>query len=231
MHDPRIPVSLPETLRAYDTWAPAYDTFDNPLVAMTEHALDAAPLRLAGRHVVELGCGTGRNAARVLAAGAASYLGVDGSEGMLARARQGPAAADGRVRLLHADLGGPLPLAPGSAQAVLVTLVLEHVPHLLPLFAEVQRLLAPGGTCRFVEIHPSLVEGGVQAHFRHEGAEYRLASFPHRAEEYTAALLAAGLEPASLCEWFATGEAERRCAKLSRYRGRPVVLDVQAVRP
>jgi len=141
MHAPSSPVPLSETLRAYDVWAQAYDVFNNPLIAMT-----------------------------------------------------------------------------------------EHVPHLQTLFQEVRRLLVPGGTCRFIEIHPGLVERGVQAHFWHEGTEYRLASFPHPAEEYAAALAAAGLEVASLSEWYATGEAEARCAKLGRYRGGPVVLDVQAAR-
>jgi ubiquinone/menaquinone biosynthesis C-methylase UbiE len=227
--DPRPALSVPETLSAYDMWAQAYDTFDNPLIAMTEYVLDSAPLRVSGRRVLELGCGTGRNARRLLALGAAGYVGVDGSAGMLERARA--AHTDPHAQWLQADLLQPLPLTDGSADDVILTLVLEHVPHLLSLFQEVQRLLVPGGTCRIIEIHPRVVEAGTQAHFWHEGTEYRLASFPHTADAYAAALGGAGLVPVSICEWYATAEAEARCRKLARHRGRPVVLDVQAMRP
>ncbi|MBF5043795.1 class I SAM-dependent methyltransferase [Aggregicoccus sp. 17bor-14] len=229
MHDPRIPVPPAETLGAYDVWAQAYDGFDNPLIAMTEHALDAAPLRVEGRRVVELGCGTGRNARRILSLGASAYVGVDGSPGMLARAQErltGP-----RVRWLQAELSSPVPLPDGSADEVLLCLVLEHVAELGPLFREVQRLLAPGGSVRCLEIHPRLVERGTQAHFWHEGREYRLASYPHAAEAYVAAFDEAGLELGAVCEWYATQEAEARCAKLRKHRGLPVLLDVRASRP
>ncbi len=229
MHEPRVPVSLGDTLGAYDLWSQAYDNFDNPLIAMTEHALDAAPLQLAGRRVLELGCGTGRNARRILALGAASYVGVDGSPGMLERARA--QLEDPRAGWLQADLASPVPLPDGSADEVLLCLVLEHVPQLEPLFQEVHRLLAPGGSVRCLEIHPRLVQAGTQAHFWHEGREYRLASFPHPAEAYVAAFTEAGLEPGALCEWYATQEAEARCAKLRKHRGLPVLLDVRASRP
>ncbi|HLL45229.1 MAG TPA: class I SAM-dependent methyltransferase [Longimicrobiaceae bacterium] len=229
MHEPRVPVSLGDTLGAYDLWSQAYDTFDNPLIAMTEHALDAAPLQLAGRRVLELGCGTGRNARRLLALGATSYVGVDGSPGMLERARA--QLEDPRAHWLQADLASPVPLADGCADEVLLCLVLEHVPQLGPLFQEVHRLLAPGGRVRGLEIHPRLVQAGTQAHFWHEGREYRLASFPHTAQDFVAALSAAGLEPAALCEWYGTQAAEAHCAKLRKHRGLPVVLDVRASRP
>lgn len=229
MNDARMPVPLAQTLAAYDLWATAYDAFDNPLVAMTERALDHLPLRVSGRRVVELGCGTGRNARRVLAAGASAYLGVDGSAGMLERARAHH--ADPRATFVQADLSSPLPLHENCADDVLITLVLEHVPDLVPLFRQVRRLLAPGGTLRIIEIHNTLVEGGVQAHFWHDGTEYRLASFPHDAHEYVRAFLAAGLEPSSVTEWFATHEAELRIPKLAKHRGRPILLDVMARRP
>src|SRR5687767_14151773 len=84
----------------YDLWSTAYDELDNPLVAMAERALAELLPGLRGQRVVELGCGTGRNAGPVLAAGARAYHGVDGSAGMLARARDRRLSAD----FEHADL-------------------------------------------------------------------------------------------------------------------------------
>src|SRR5437899_290926 len=62
---------------------------------------------LHGSRVVELGCGTGRNRDFFLAAGAREYLGIDDSEGMLARAKRRP--ADARARWLAADVRRGLP--------------------------------------------------------------------------------------------------------------------------
>lgn len=225
----RVIVAPAETARAYDVWAQEYDSFDNPLVAMTGYALARAPLQVSGLRVVELGCGTGRNTARVLRQGAASYVGVDASEGMLARARE--STGDGRVRWIHADVMSALPLEAGSADFVLISLVLEHFESLEPIFRAVHRLLAPGGRCRFLEIHPGLVEGGVQAHFWHQGVEHRLPSFPHAPVKYAQALAAVGLDTTATIEWYASDEAIERCAKLEKHRGRPVLVDVHGARP
>lgn len=217
-----------ETLRGYDLWSQSYDTFDNPLIAMTEHALDHAPWEVRGSRVLELGCGTGRNVPRLLALGARSYLGVDGSEGMLEQGRR--THTDPRISWRRADLSQPLPLADASADRVLVTLVLEHLPRLEALFLEIHRVLAPGGVCRFLEIHSALVETGTHAHFWSEGVEYHLPSFPHSSAELTDSLRASGFQAVSVREWSVTEEAERRCAKLVRHRGKPVLLEVASQR-
>jgi len=72
-----------DTLSGYDRWAASYDHETNPVIAATSWVLDHAPLGCADAEVVELGCGTGRNIPRVLGEGARSYVGVDGSYGML----------------------------------------------------------------------------------------------------------------------------------------------------
>lgn len=58
MQRPTITVS---TLNGYDGWAATYDAEANPMIAMAESAIgETMPNSLAGLHVVELGCGTGR---------------------------------------------------------------------------------------------------------------------------------------------------------------------------
>lgn len=94
-HAPRV---LPhdQTLAGYDHWAASYDATDNPMVAATAWALQNEPLDVHGADVVELGCGTGRHAAPTLRSGARTFTGVDGSTGMLQRARA--AFGDDRIR-------------------------------------------------------------------------------------------------------------------------------------
>ncbi|HWE27102.1 MAG TPA: class I SAM-dependent methyltransferase, partial [Polyangia bacterium] len=75
------------TRQDYDVWAATYDVVDNPLVAMATVALEAIAGVFAGARVLELGCGTARNAVVILAGGAREYVGVDASAEMLARGR------------------------------------------------------------------------------------------------------------------------------------------------
>ena len=56
----------------YDLWAPAYDGFDNPMIALASRAIDAAALAVSGKRFLDIGCGTGRNLAWALSKGAAA---------------------------------------------------------------------------------------------------------------------------------------------------------------
>jgi SAM-dependent methyltransferase len=216
-----------ETRRGYDAWAASYDEAANPMIAASEWLLDRAPLACAGADVLEIGCGTGRNVARVLAAGARSYTGVEPSPGMLERARA--RCADPRVRFLEGDAAAP-PVAPASCDVALVVLVLEHLPDLAAPLAAIARALRPGGRLRLIEIHPSLVAAGTVAHFADGDVEIRFASTAHPIPALRAALAAAGLTVAALAEHAAAGELLAAVPRLGKHAGAPVVVDVTARR-
>jgi SAM-dependent methyltransferase len=224
-------LSSGDTLRGYDRWAAQYDAGDNPMIGATDWALDARPLVFDGARVLELGCGTGRIAARVLAGGARSYVGVDGSAGMLdvARAR---VAADPRAAFVHAELAAVPPLGEPFDLAVVV-LVIEHVVELAAPFAAIAGALRPGGVVRIVEIHPDLVETGTVAHFRDasaEGGEVRFTSVAHPVASVVRALEAAGLAVERVDEELADGALLEAVPRLQKHRGRRVVMDVIARR-
>src|SRR5690349_8725950 len=101
--DERLIVS--ETLGGYDRWSRSYDLEPSSLVSATSWILDCAPLNCADADVLELGCGTGRNAQRVIGEGARSYVGLDGSQGMLAMAMQ--RYNDPRISFGSVDLSAP----------------------------------------------------------------------------------------------------------------------------
>src|SRR5262249_14844827 len=98
--------------------------------------------------VVEVGPGTGINL-RYLPAGT-TWLGVEPNslfhDGLLARAREHKIDA----RLLTGDAAN-IPLADGSADAVICTLVLCSVPDQAAAVAEMKRVLKPGGRLLFIE--------------------------------------------------------------------------------
>jgi malonyl-CoA O-methyltransferase len=218
-----VPLAPEDTLAGYDRWAGSYDAMANPMVAATELVLDRAPLGCAGQDVVEFGCGTGRNVARVLREGARSYLGVDGSPGMLARARA--EIADPRATFVEGDVHGAIDLG-ARFDLALIVLVLEHVRDLAPLFASVRRALRDGGRLRIVEIHPDLVADGTVAHFEDGGAELRFTSTAHALDALAAELTRAGLALETMRAWSADELAA--VSKLAKHRGRAVVLDVTA---
>ena len=223
----RVELTPEATRDGYDRWAATYDDHDNPLVAATAWALALHPPPVAGRDVVELGCGTGRLAPVVLAAGARAYTGVDSSAGMLARARA--AVVEPRATWIEADLAA-VPRPAASFDVALVVLVLEHLATLAPVMAELARLLRPGGVARVLELHPARIERGTRAHFRAGADELWFHSTAHPPDALRAALAAAGLELVAWREHVADGRLLAQVPRLAKHRGLPVVLDLEVAR-
>jgi SAM-dependent methyltransferase len=108
----------------------------------------AEPLRAAGaRTVLELGCGTGNDAARLAAAGYA-VTAIDLSAEAIERAR---ARFGHDVRFLVADMSGRLPFPDAGFDAVMSNVALHMFPDAVTraVFAEVARLVRPGGLFLF----------------------------------------------------------------------------------
>lgn len=98
-----------------------------------------------GLDVLDLGCGDGAFGLELLAQGAASYLGLDASQRMVARAGQRPAGSSAQVR--QADVT-TWDWQPAAFDRVCARLMLHYLPDLGPVLAGVRRTLRPGG--RFV---------------------------------------------------------------------------------
>jgi len=185
---------------AYDRWAETYDVDDNKTRELAAAVLRRCSLKLAGRDVIEIGCGTGINT-EWLAEQAASVHALDFSEGMLRHAEA--RVRSPHVRFLRHDIRSAWPTADASADVVIAMLVLEHVEQLEPIFAESARVLRAGGELYLCELHPFRQMSGSQANFinRATGRPVRVPAFLHDVSEYVNVGLAAGYQLVRLDEW------------------------------
>ncbi|HVE79057.1 MAG TPA: methyltransferase domain-containing protein [Gemmatimonadaceae bacterium] len=211
----------PEVARAYDRWAASYDADDNATRDLDAQVVRWAPVALAGRDVLELGCGTGKNTGW-LAERARSVLGLDFSAGMLARARARVGAA--HVRFVRHDVRERWPVPDAAVDVVVGNLVLEHVADLVPVYAEAARVLRSAGQLLLCELHPERQRRGGQARFSDpvSGVTVLVAAHLHTVAEYVNGGIAAGLTLRHLGEWLepaATPEAPPRLLSLLFERG------------
>jgi len=191
---------------AYARWAIQYDADENPTRDVALVALEKLLPPLAGRAVLEIGCGTGESTLRLR--GARSVTAVDFSEEMLARAR----AKLSDVRFVVHDVREALPFADASFDLVTENLVLEHIEALAPVLAEIRRVLRPGGMALLFELHPYRQLGGKQARFETEDGTTLVPAFVHPVSEFTERALAAGFSITHVGEWIDGGELLPRAA-------------------
>jgi len=137
----------------YDSFAEAYSAA-NEVSLLNAYYERPATLALAGdvagRRILDAGCGSGPLFAALRDRGAV-VTGFDKSAGMLelARRRLGDDAD-----LYLADLGSPLPFPDGAFDDVVASLVLHYLQDWTAPLAELRRVLRPGGRLIASVDHP-----------------------------------------------------------------------------
>ncbi len=231
MGDPKTPASgsdatpleIVPTEAGYDRWAEIYDSDDNPLVLLEEQHLAPLVGDVLGLAVADIGCGTGRHALRLAAAGA-RVTAVDFSEAMLQRARAKPAA--GAVRFVRHDLAEPLSLESAAFDRVLCCLVLDHIADVDRFFLELGRLCRRGGFIVVSVMHPAMSLRGVQARFTDPASGRRIGplSHTHQVSDYIMAAVRAGLELDHLSEHVMDAALAARSPRAAKYLDWPMLL-------
>src|SRR5438876_9143446 len=141
------------TQAGYDRWAEFYDDDDNPLVLLEEQHIVSLAGNVTGLAVADVGCGTGRHAVRLAAAGA-RVTAVDFSEVMLQRARAKPGAE--ALTFIRHDVANPLPLESAAFDRVFCCLVLDHIGELEKFFLELRRLCRVDGCIVISVMHSAM---------------------------------------------------------------------------
>lgn len=166
------------------------------------------PEDLVGRRIVDLGCGGGLLAVPLAERGAV-VLGIDLAATALRAARARGVAG---FRAVVGDLGA-VPVAPGTADVVLLADVLEHVPAPERVVEQAADLLKPGGLL-FVNTIARTVRSRLFAIALGEGLGYVPRGTHRWADFVTPEELDAAARAAGLALERRTGEAPRLLATL-----------------
>lgn len=193
----RPPVLDPAT--AYGELAASYPRApENALMRLEQDAVLALLPPVAGRRVLDLGCGSGRWLLQLAARKPRQLVGCDFVAGMLLRA--GEERQRHQAALVQAGALA-LPFRAASFDLVVSGLVLGHVADLAGAIAEIGRVLAPGGHALYSDLHPA----GARAGWRRDlegpaGRRLAVRHHVHLLEDHRAALLGAGLQLQDLRE-------------------------------
>jgi len=124
----------------------------NPFTALYEApGLRALVPPVAGRRVLDAGCGGGRTAAWLVEQGA-DVVGIDVSAELLRLARDRLPEAS----FVLADLAEPLPFEDGAFDLVVSSLVMHYLRDWTPTLRELRRVLRPGGVVVLSTHHPAM---------------------------------------------------------------------------
>ena len=195
------PIQYLETTAAYDLWSEVYDTDGNFLQALDNLEMHTLLPRFLSKiatpqpwKLVDMGCGTGRTTLKLLHLPGSTIVGLDASPKMLDIAKgrveeemktQTPNQKAALVEFGVHDLlrDTEMPTSAMNADAMIATLVLEHVP-IETFFAAASRILKPGGTFLVTNMHSEM--GGIsQAGFvdPKTGVKIRPQSYAHPVED------------------------------------------------
>ena len=171
-------VACVSVLEGYERWAHTYDQVPNPLLALEERYLNRILPDLAGKHALDLACGTGRWLTQLLARGAQTVVGLDLSAAMLRGARD---KAPIRDRLVLADCL-QLPFRASAFDFVLCSFAINHIHPLDVVAQELARTMRPGGQLLVCEMHPEAYARGWRPGFRDTQSAVQIETAGHSAE-------------------------------------------------
>jgi len=135
----------------FATYMAARQRPDGPNTTLEQPVTLELAGELAGRRVLDLGCGDAAFGRLVLACGGSAYLGVEGSRNMVTAAHETLVGISGQVQ--HCAIEDWQ--APAAAFDLAVArLSLHYLADLAPVFAQVYQALTDGGRFVFSVEHP-----------------------------------------------------------------------------
>ncbi|MDX1509301.1 MAG: methyltransferase domain-containing protein [Woeseiaceae bacterium] len=164
----------------------------------------------AGKRILDIGCGIGGPAREMAAAHGAEVVGIDLEQPLIDKAIADTAAAglDENVRFERVE-AGPLPFPGDEFDIVVSSGAMTQTPDKPAMFAEVLRVLRPGGHFRCYEWFRSAADysGDMHYWFELEGLTYEMVTL----EQFAALLREAGFTDVEVMDASGWYRAESQC--------------------
>ncbi|KAJ7290270.1 S-adenosyl-L-methionine-dependent methyltransferase [Mycena rebaudengoi] len=178
-------------VQTYDSDGNVLILLDNELVSDVLPGLVREPLKT----VLDLGCGTGRTAEKLLrCSNVEQIIGLDATPGMLSLARE--RFHDPRLQFKQYDIiddSPPLSSLLPEVDAVVSTLVIEHIPSLPMFFGRVGQVLRKGGWALVTNMHEDMGAMTGAGFVNEQGIRVTMDKFAHTVAEVVSAAEACGL--------------------------------------
>lgn len=184
---------------AYKEWSKQYDSNRNRTRDAEALVLKELLGDLTFNHILEIGCGTGKNTSFLLEK-ADAMTAVDLSEEMLAVAKA--KITSDSVRFVNADITEDWSCISQKADLITFSLVLEHIENLEPVFQKVAKHSALDAFVYIGELHPFKQYNGSKARFETEEGTQVVSCFNHHISDFMQAAGAAGFQLVKLTEYF-----------------------------
>lgn len=184
---------------AYNSWAEQYDSNHNKTRDLDARSTKETLSRYPFKHVLELGCGTGKNT-EWLRAVAETITALDFSDEMLSKARE--KVTDSHVTFRKVNLKDDWDVENQSVDLITSSLTLEHIEDLNHIFQQAHLKLIENGLFFISELHPFRQYGGSGAKYESNGETIRVEVYTHHISAFVEYATKNGFQLLELKEWF-----------------------------
>lgn len=166
------------SVEAYDLWSANYDEQPGNLMLDLDELVFSDLLNgvdLKGKHVADIGCGTGRHWEKILKQNPASLTGFDVSAGMLNRLKEKFHGAN--TCQITDNLFSDIPDA--TYDVIVSTLTVAHIENIDEALEAWCRILKSNGDIIITDFHPNALAFGGKRTFEHHNEKISIQNFVH----------------------------------------------------
>ncbi|MGI8600414.1 MAG: class I SAM-dependent DNA methyltransferase [Chitinophagaceae bacterium] len=183
--------------QAYNIWADQYDSNLNKTRDLEAFALQYTLKEIDFKHVLEIGCGTGKNT-EWLVRKATQITAVDLSEKMLAKAKEKNDSDE--VEFHQADITRQWDFVNKQYDLITFSLVLEHIEYLEEIFRKAS--IATSAYVYVGELHPFKQYTGTKARFDTENGQQVVQCYNHHVSDFIRSAKNNNFEVVDVNEYF-----------------------------
>ena len=173
-----FPLQEKGSVEAYDIWAEQYDAQSGNLMMDLDAAVFAELLKnvdITGKHIADIGCGTGRHWAHFFRGKVASVSGFDVSQGMLDKLLLKYPSA--QVHQIENNFFADIPDA--QYDLITSTLTIAHIENIDEALDAWCRMLRQKGDVIITDFHPNALAFGGKRTFEHKHRSIAVKNFVH----------------------------------------------------